>query len=159
MIFIRLIQKWLKAGILDTSGKVICPATGTPQGGIISPILANIYLHYALDIWFEQVVKTQSMGKAYLCRYADDFICAFANKHDAERFYNELSKRLALFNLQLAEDKTRMMRFSKDNKKDKTNFDFLGFEFRWSKGRFGTTVLKRRTSPNQNGNSKVYRVV
>lgn len=79
------------------------------------------------------------------CRYADD--CAFANKHDAERFYNELSKRLALFNLQLAEDKTRMMRFSKYNRK--TNFDFLGFEFRWGKGRFGTTVLKRRTSPKK----------
>lgn len=68
--FSRLIRKWLKAGILDTDDKVICPATGTPQGGIVSPVLANIYLHYALDTWFEQVVKPQSVGRAYLCRYA-----------------------------------------------------------------------------------------
>ena len=95
--FMRLIRKWLKAGILDTSGQVICPATGTPQGGIISPILANIYLHYALDTWFEQVVKPHSVGRAYLCRYADDFVCAFSNQLDAIRFYQELTKRLALF--------------------------------------------------------------
>lgn len=95
--FIRLIQKWLKAGILDTDGQVICPATGTPQGGIVSPILANIYLHYALDTWFDEVVIPYSVGKAYLCRYADDFVCAFTNKYDAERFYNELGKRLAMF--------------------------------------------------------------
>jgi len=145
--FIRLIRKWLKAGILDTSKQVICPATGTPQGGIISPILANIYLHYALDIWFEEVVKTQIVGKAYLWRYADDFICAFSNKQDVERFYKQLSKRLARFNLQLAEDKTRIIKFSKSNRK--AHFDFLGFEFRWSKGRFGNIFLKRRTSPKK----------
>ncbi|EDN69275.1 RNA-directed DNA polymerase [Beggiatoa sp. PS] len=67
--FIRLIQKWLKAGILDTDEKVISPVTGTPQGGIVSPVLANVYLHYALDMWFEQIVKPQSVGRAYLCRY------------------------------------------------------------------------------------------
>jgi RNA-directed DNA polymerase len=144
--FIRLIRKWLKAGVLDTDGKIICPATGTPQGGIISPVLANIYLHYALDIWFEQIVKVNCVGKAYLCRYADDFVCAFSNKYDAERFYNELAKRLALFNLQLAEAKTNMLRFSKSHRKDKTHFEFLGFEFRWGKSRLGATVLKRRTS-------------
>ena len=70
--FIRLIRKCLKAGVLDTDDKVICPATVTNQGGIVSPVLANIYLHYALDIWFEQIVKPQSMGIAYLWRYADD---------------------------------------------------------------------------------------
>lgn len=146
--FIRLIQKWLKAGILDTDSKVICPATGTPQGGTVSPILANIYLHYALDVWFEQIVKTHSVGKAYLCRYADDFVCAFTNKYDAQRFYNELGRRLALFNLQLAEDKTHIIRFSRF-KEDKTHFDFLGFEFRWGKSRSGWIVLKRRTSPKK----------
>ena len=128
--FIRLIRKWLKAGVLDTDGQVICPALVPPQGGIISPILANIYLHYALDIWFEQIVKANCVGKAYLCRYADDFVCAFSNKYDAKRFYNELGKRLSLFNLQLAEAKTNMMRFSKSHRKDKTCFEFLGFEFR-----------------------------
>jgi len=153
--FIRLIQKWLKAGILDTDGKVICPATGTPQGGIVSPILANIYLHYALDTWFEQVVIPQSMGKAYLCRYADDFVCAFSNKFDAERFYNELGKRLVMFNLQLAEDKTHIIRFSRFQEKDKTHFEFLGFEFRWGKSRFNKIVLKRRTSPKKLGKAIV----
>ncbi len=147
--FIRLIKKWLKAGILDTDDKIISPATGTPQGGIISPILANIYLHYALDTWFEQVVIPQSRGKACLWRYADDFICAFSSKYEAQRFYHELSKRLAMFNLQLAEDKTHIIKFSRYQKKDKTHFDFLGFEFRWGKSRCGKVVLKRRTSPKK----------
>lgn len=147
--FIRFIRKWLKAGILDTDDKVICPVTGTPQGGIVSPVLANIYLHYALDTWFEQVVKPQSGGKAYLCRYADDFVCAFSNQYDANRFYQELGKRLAIFNLQLAEDKTHIIRFSRVQKKEKNHFEFLGFEFRWGKSRLGKTVLKRRTSPSK----------
>jgi group II intron reverse transcriptase/maturase len=146
--FIRLIQKWLKAGILDTDNKVICPATGTPQGGIVSPVLANIYLHYALDVWFEQIVKSHCVGKAYLCRYADDFICAFTNEYDAKRFYKVLGKRLARFNLELAEDKTHIIRFSRFQK-EKTHFEFLGFEFRWGKSRFGKIVLKRRTSPKK----------
>ena len=89
-VFTGLIRKWLKAGILDTDGQVINPDTGTPQGEIISPILANIYLHYALDIWFEQEVKPSCRGQAYLCRYADDFICAFQYEVDAKRFYNTL---------------------------------------------------------------------
>jgi len=147
--FIRLIRKWLKAGILDTDDKVISPATGTPQGGIVSPVLANIYLHYALDMWFEQIVKPHSVGRAYLCRYADDFVCAFSNKCDAERFYNELGRRLAMFNLQLAENKTNIIRFSQSLTKDKTHFDFLGFEFRWGKSRSGRIALMRRTSPKK----------
>ena len=75
--FLRLIRKWLKAGVLETDGQVIHPTTGTPQGGVVSPVLANIYLHYALDEWFEEVVKEHSEGEAYLCRYADD--CAPGN--------------------------------------------------------------------------------
>jgi len=152
--FIRLIQKWLKAGILDTDDKVICPATGTPQGGIVSPVLANIYLHYALDIWFEQVVKPHCVGKAYLCRYADDFICAFTNEYDAKRFYKVLGKRLARFNLELAEDKTHIIRFSRFQK-EKTQFEFLGFEFSWGKSRFGKIALRRRTSPKKLRKAKV----
>jgi len=70
--FLRLIQKWLKAGILDTSGTVIHPATGTPQGGVASPILANVYLHYALDLWFEKIIRNQSGGETRIIRYADD---------------------------------------------------------------------------------------
>lgn len=139
--FIGLINKWLKAGVLDTDDKVICPATGTPQGGIVSPVLANIYLHYALDKWVEHVVVPNSKGQVYLCRYADDFVCAFQFEHDAIRFYNELAKRLAKFNLQLAEEKTNIIRFSRFWSKDKTKFDFLGFEFRWGKSRFGNRHL------------------
>ena len=70
--FLRLIQKWLNAGVLDTDGQVLHPATGTPQGGIVSPVLANVYLHYALDLWFQKVVKPQCQGEACLIRYADD---------------------------------------------------------------------------------------
>jgi RNA-directed DNA polymerase len=69
--FLHLIRKWLKAGILDTDGQVVHPETGTPQGGTVSPVLANVYLHYALDIWFEHVVKAPCQGEARLCRYAD----------------------------------------------------------------------------------------
>jgi len=147
--FIRLIKKWLIAGVLDTDGKVISPATGTPQGGIVSPVLANIYLHYALDKWVEHVVVPNSNGQVYLCRYADDFVCAFQYEYDAVRFYNELAKRLAKFNLQLAEEKTNIIRFSRFQSKEKTKFDFLGFEFRWGKSRFGKITLKRRTSPKK----------
>ena len=139
---------------MDTDDKVICPATGTPQGGIVSPVLANIYLHYALDIWFEQVVKSHCVGKAYLCRYADDFICAFTNEYDAKRFYKVLGKRLARFNLELAEDKTHIIRFSRFQK-EKTQFEFLGFEFSWGKSRFGKIALRRRTSPKKLRKAKV----
>lgn len=144
--FLRLIKKWLKAGILDTDGKVIHPATGTPQGGIVSPILANIYLHYVLDLWFQKVVKKWCRGEVCLIRYADDFVCAFQYQADAERFYRALSQRLGKFGLKLSAEKTRVIRFSRDHQPGKTSFDFLGFEFRWGKDRGGRPHLKRRTS-------------
>ncbi len=143
--FLRLILKWLKAGILE-EGKVINSATGTPQGGIISPMLANIYLHYVLDEWFEEVVKVHCRGDAYLCRYADDFVCAFQYEDDAMRFYKALGLRLAKFGLSLAEEKTRMMRYSRLHMADKTWFEFLGFEFRWGTNRAGKPQVLRRTS-------------
>lgn len=144
--FIGLIRKWLKAGILNTDGQVTHPVTGTPQGGIISPILANIYLHYALDLWFEKVVKPNSEGKAYICRYADDCVCAFQYKWDAQRFYQTLGKRLGKFILTLAMDKTKIINFSRLSKVDKTKFEFLGFEFRWGVSLRGTRHVKKRTS-------------
>ena len=144
--FIGLIRKWLKAGILEPDGQVVNPITGTPQGGIISPILANIYLHYALDIWFEKAVKPKCEGEAYMCRYADDFICAFRYKKDAERFYQALGQRLNKFGLELAEDKTNIISFSRFRKSENTGFDFLGFEFRWHVSRHGRDVIKKRTS-------------
>jgi group II intron reverse transcriptase/maturase len=143
--FLRLIRKWLKAGILDTDGKVIHPVTGSPQGGIVSPVLANIYLHYVLDLWYEKVVKPRS-GDSYLCRYADDFVCLFRYREDAERFYRALPKRLGKFGLSISEEKTRIVRFTKHRMHDQSRFDFLGFEFRWSKNRSGKPQVKRRTS-------------
>ena len=143
---IRLIKKWLKAGILDTDGKVIHPVTGTPQGGIVSPILANVYLHYVLDLWFHQVVKKHCRGEACLIRYADDFVCAFQYQEDAERFYRVLGKRLGKFGLEVAAEKTRVIPFDRDPPSGKSSFDFLGFEFYWDKDRGGKPHLKRRTS-------------
>ncbi len=140
---LRLIQKWLKAGVLDTDGQVLHPATGTPQGGIISPILANVYLHYVLDLWFEKVVKAHCTGEARLIRFADDFVCAFENQTDAERFYRALGPRLGKFGLSLSAAKTRVIPFQAA---ETARVDFLGFEFYWGKDRAGKDYLKRRTS-------------
>jgi len=143
--FLNLIAKWLKAGILSTDGKILHPVTGTPQGGIVSPILANIYLHYVLDLWFEKKVKPNCQGEAYLCRYADDFICAFRFKADAGKFYQSLVERLEKFGLSLSPDKTRIIKFSRFEKGN-NYFEFLGFEFRWGISRKGKDMIKRRTS-------------
>jgi group II intron reverse transcriptase/maturase len=144
--FLRLIQKWLKAGIMDTDGQVIHPATGTPQGGIVSPILANLYLHYALDLWFETKIKPVCRGSALLIRFADDFVCAFQDKKDAELFHEPLGTRLGKFGLETAPDKTRLVRFCRYDLAGSGRFDFLGFEFRWDQGRTGGRFVKRRTS-------------
>jgi group II intron reverse transcriptase/maturase len=144
--FLRLITKWLKAGILEPDGEVIHPVTGTPQGGIVSPILANVYLHYVLDLWFQKVVKKHCRGEACLIRYADDFVCGFQYQKDAERFYNAMSKRLEKFGLKLSAEKTKVTEFRRDQQPGKASFDFLGFEFRWGKDRDGKPHLKRRTS-------------
>ena len=108
--FLNLIRKWLKAGILDTDGKIIHPESGTPQGGIVSPVLANVYLHFVLDLWFQKRIKAHCKGEAFILRYADDFICAFRYRDEAERFYEELTKRLTKFNLTVSAEKTKMIR-------------------------------------------------
>jgi RNA-directed DNA polymerase len=146
---IQLIRKWLKAGILETDGQVIHPETGTPQGGIISPMLANIYMHYVLNLWFEKVVKKHCKGKAYLSVYADDFVCAFECESDAERFYKVLGKRLGKFGLKLSDEKTSIIRFSRYQKERNGTFDYLGFTFRWRKSRSGKDWLKRTTSKSR----------
>ncbi len=150
---LRLIQKWLKAGVLETDGQVIHPATGTPQGGIVSPILANVYLHYTLDLWFHEVAKTHCRGEACLIRYADDFVCAFENEDEARHFYGALEFRLEKFGLQLAAAKSRVIPFSRSGDPGATRFDFLGFEFSWQKDRAGKPHLKRRTSRKKLRNS------
>lgn len=148
--FLNLIRKWLKAGILD-KGQVICPITGTPQGGVVSPILANIYLHTVLDVWFYETVQTHCRGQVYLCRYADDFVCAFEYEKDAQRFYEALEKRLNKFNLEVAENKTHLLVFSRSKIRNGSSFNFLGFEFRWGlnrriNNRLRIPIIKRRTS-------------
>lgn len=150
--FLRLIKKWLKAGVLDTDGKVLRPDSGTPQGGIISPVLANVYLHYALDLWFERIFRRGCKGGAFLHRYADDFVCGFGRAEEAQRFYNELEARLRKFGLELAKDKTRAMPFSR-YRQGETSFEFLGFEFRWGVNRKGQAWLKRRTARKRLRNS------
>ena len=99
----------------------------------------------ALDVWFEETVKTHCGGAAYLCRYADDFVCAFELEADAERFYGVLGDRLGKFGLEVAAEKTNWMQFSPQNWKARGAFSFLGFEFRWGRGRWRKPVLKRRT--------------
>ena len=144
--FVGLIRKWLKAGILEPEGHVVHPDTGTPQGGIVSPVVANAYLHYVLDLWFAKVVKPRCKGEALLCRYADDWVCAFRLREDAERFYRVLPKRLEKFNLTLAPDKTRLLRFSRFHPSMRRRFTFLGFEFFWKEDRKGTPRVMRRTA-------------
>jgi group II intron reverse transcriptase/maturase len=143
---LRLIQKWLKAGVLDTDGQVLHPVTGTPQGGTVSPILANVFLHDVLDSWFANVGKPHCRGEACLIRSADDFVCAFEAQGDAERFDKVLGKRRETFGLELSAAKTRIIPFSRHRHVEKTSFEFLGFAFRWGKDRTGKDHLKRRTA-------------
>jgi RNA-directed DNA polymerase len=147
--FIGLMTKWLKAGIMETNKMIIHPATGTPQGGVVSPILANIYLHYVLDLWFEKKIKPKSEGRVYLCRYADDFVCLFQFQRDAERFYRELPERLAKFGLEVSKEKTRIISFSKFRIEENSRFEFLGFEFSWGRTKTGKPLIRRRTSRNK----------
>jgi RNA-directed DNA polymerase len=150
--FLRLIGKWLKAGILDTDGKILTPEAGTPQGGNVSAILANIYLHNVLDLWFEKVFKRSCKGRTYLIRYADDWVCMFEYQEDAERFYTMQEERLRKFELKLSAEKTRVMSFYREAPEGSTedvgcnSIEFLGFEYRWGKDRGGKPHLKRRTS-------------
>jgi len=152
--FIRLIRKWLKAGVLDTDGQVLHPAVGTPQGGVISPILSNIYMHYTLNLWFENVLKRYCKGNSHICVYADDFVCAFEKEEDAQRFYKVLPKRLGRYDLKVAPEKTNMIQFSRFGGKRNGTFEFLGFGFRWVKSnRSKKLYVKLSTSKKKFNNS------
>ena len=144
--FLRLIEKWLKAGILEEDGKVIDPQTGTPQGGVISPILANVYLHYVLDDWFEREVRPRNRGQSRLFRYADDFVGCFEYRHEAEAFEKALLQRLEAYGLKAAPNKTKKIRFGRNGGPHNGRYDFLGFEFRWEPDRKGRPTVKRRTA-------------
>lgn len=149
----RLIYRFLRAGVME-EGKLYATSEGTPQGGVVSPILANLYLHYVVDLWFEKVVKKKLQGEAYMVRYADDLVFCFQYEKEAQNFYQVLVKRLAKFNLEIAVDKTKLIpfgRFAEEQSrkigKDKPEtFDFLGFTHYCAKSRNGKFRVKRKTS-------------
>jgi group II intron reverse transcriptase/maturase len=141
----RTIDKWLKAGVLE-DGSLSRPETGTPQGGVISPLLANVYLHEVLDQWFEQEVRTKNGGQSRWFRFADDFVACFEYRHEAEAFERKLKERWAAYGLEVAPDKTKTIRFGRNGGTYNGRFDFLGFEFRWEASRKGLMIVKRRTS-------------
>src|SRR6266487_2333119 len=153
---IRLIQKWLKAGVLE-DGIVSVSGKGTGQGSVISPLLANIYLHYALDLWAVRWRRREVTGDMIIVRYADDFIIGFQHEHDARRFLDEMRERLGKFALSLHPEKTRLIefgRFAAERRKRRglgkpESFNFLGFTFICGKTRQGKFQIKRKTRPER----------
>ena len=150
--FLLLIRRFLKAGYFE-AGKIIAIEQGTPQGGNLSPMLSNIFLHYVLDLWFEKKVKPQVRGACYLVRYADDFICMVQYKDDAQRIEQALRERFAKFDLELHSEKTRVIsfgRYERENAKRqnrRTNtFNFLGFTHYCDISRRGKYIVGRKTS-------------
>ena len=152
-VLLRLIGKWLKAGVME-DGSVSYPDSGSPQGGVISPLLANVYLHYVLDTWFERDVQPRLTGQAHLIRFADDFVIVFSDESDARRVMEVLPKRFGKYGLTLHPKKTRLIAFQRpDNKggpKGKPGtFDLLGFTHYWGRSRRGSWVVKRKTSSSR----------
>jgi group II intron reverse transcriptase/maturase len=147
----RVIHKWLHAGVLE-QGQLSYPEAGSPQGGVISPLLANIYLHEVLDVWFEREVRPRLHGRGRLIRYADDFVLVFEQEGDARRVQHVLPKRFGKYGLSLHPDKTRLSRFerprdSRGKRSERPDtFDMLGFTHYWAKSRKGYWVVKRRTA-------------
>jgi RNA-directed DNA polymerase len=150
----RMIDKWLKAGVLE-DGLLRLTAEGTPQGGVISPMLSNIYLHHVLDEWFENEVKPRLTGPCTLVRFADDFVMTFKNHHDAKRVLAVLGKRLERFGLTLHPDKTRFIDFRPERERGThpdckgPPFDFLGFTHTWARSRKGKSVVRQRTAKSR----------
>lgn len=146
---LRFIGKWLNAGVME-EGKWSCPDTGTPQGGVISPMLSNVFLHYVLDEWFEQEIKPRLKGRSFLVRFADDFIIGLELESDARRVMEVLPKRFQRFGLTIHPTKTKLIEFGRPNReqtsgKGKGTFDFLGFTHYWARSKQGTWVIKRKT--------------
>ena len=152
-VVLRLIGKWLNAGVWE-HGTLMHPDEGTPQGGVISPLLANIYLHYVLDEWFEREVKPHLAGRAFLIRFADDFVIVFTHEADARRMFEELPRRFAEFGLRLHPEKTRLVPFRcpahtavrTGGTPEPGTFDLLGFTHFWARSRRGCWVVKRKTA-------------
>jgi len=142
--FLRYIKRFLKSGVMEGT-ELKESDRGTPQGGLISPVLANVYLHYALDLWFEKGVKPKLKGEAYYVRYADDFLILFRYENEAQQVMQTLKPRLGKFSLEVAEEKTRILPIGRF-KGTKEDFDFLGFTFYNTKTRAGKYRLGVRTS-------------
>jgi len=144
-----LIGKWLNAGVME-DGSLTFPGKGTPQGGVISPVLSNVFLHHVLDDWFVKEVKPRMKGRCFIIRFADDFIIGCEHENDAQRMMEVLPKRFNRFSLTLQSEKTRLIPFRKPNSKGdgKGNgtFDFLGLTFYWSRSRRGYWVIKKKTA-------------
>jgi RNA-directed DNA polymerase len=149
----RTINKWLKAGVLE-NGSLSYPEAGTPQGGVVSPLLANVYLHEVLDKWFEAEVKPRLRGRAFLVRYADDFVVVCAQEEDARRVLDVLPKRFGKYGLTLHPEKTRLVPFGQPKGSDDEgpgpgSFDLLGFTHFWARSRRGTFVVKKKTASSR----------
>lgn len=155
----KMIDKWLKAGVLE-DGELAYPKGGTPQGGVVSPMLANVYLHEVLDTWFTGEVLPRLRGQAFLVRYADDFVMVFSQEADARRVLEVLPKRFARYGLTIHPDKTRLVRFDRPRTsprgegddprgEDPGSFDLLGFTHYWARSRRGYWVVKRKTAKSR----------
>lgn len=157
-VLLRLIGKWLNAGVLD-DGTLLYPGTGSPQGGVVSPMLANVFLHYVLDDWFARVVQPRMKGRAFLIRYADDAVIGFTDERDARRVLDVLPNRFGRYGLRLHPEKTRLVRFRRpprrmDHKRPPSDqacgtFELLGFTHYWGLSRRGNWVVKRKTAPSR----------
>jgi group II intron reverse transcriptase/maturase len=153
-VITRLIGKWLKAGVLK-GGSISFSDEGSPQGGVISPMLSNIYLHEVLDKWFAKEIMPLLKGRAIIVRFADDGVLGFENKEDAERVFKVLPKRFAKFGLTLHPDKTKLITFSRPPKSNnktpgkRSSFNFLGFTFYWGKSRKGNFIVMRKTAKDR----------
>ena len=142
---LRYITRFLKSGVME-QGKFSETEAGVAQGALCSLVMANVYLHYVLDMWFEIRVKKTSRGMAEMVRYADDFVCCFQYEDDARNFYEALKERLAKFGLEIAQDKSQIIKFGRNAGNEAGKFDFLGFTFVGGKTRDGKFTAKPRTS-------------
>jgi len=157
-VLLRLIGKWLNAGVLE-DGCVTHPEAGAPQGGVISPMLSNIFLHYVLDDWFEREVQPRLKGQAFLIRFADDFVLGFTREEDARRVMEVLPKRFEKYGLAIHPEKTRLVPFERPSDRPRRTatpertpagtFDLLGFTHYWGRSRRGHWVVKRKTSKSR----------
>jgi RNA-directed DNA polymerase len=157
-VLLRLIGKWLNAGVLE-DGCLSYPDAGSPQGGVVSPILANVFLHYVLDAWFAREVQPRLKGRAFLIRYADDFVIGFTHEEDARRVMAVLPKRFGKYGLTVHPAKTKLVPFRRPPYESRPRggpdgdrpgtFDLLGFTHYWSRSRKGNWVVKRKTAASR----------